>query len=113
MSLEASHQELNPYEKPPGHIRKIFKQYQKTKASDLTTDKNLVDFRQVGQQADNLREVGLLDRQTVLRACMAIENESHTTDISSSLLPELLERPIFEHSHLPGKYIVLMKSLLC
>lgn len=43
---------------------------------------------------------------------MAIENENHGSEISNTLLPEFLERPIFEHSHLPGKCIVLMESLL-
>jgi hypothetical protein len=112
MSLESSHQKLNPHEKPPVHIREIFKHYQKTTASELTTDTNLVDFRILGQQAGYLHEVGLLDRQTVRRACMAIENENHGSEISNTLLPEFLERPIFEHSHLPGKCIVLMESLL-
>jgi alkylated DNA repair protein alkB homolog 1 len=105
MNAESFRQKLNPHEKPPAHIRDIFKRYQKIKAADLTQDADLVDFERLGRHASSVHEIGLLDRETLLKACKAIEDESEETEISRSLLPEALERPIYEYTNLPGKFI--------
>ena len=104
MDEETPHRKLNPYERPPEHIREIFKRYQKVKPSYMDQDDILIDFDNINHHGSSIRQVGLLSKEIILRACNAIENGDDNSETAESLLLNIRERPIFEHSNLPGKY---------
>jgi hypothetical protein len=92
------HKTLDPRAKPPQIIKDTYKSHQKLRVLDGDAGSKLLDVND-----ENVHEVGTVSRETILEACLAVENEKDTLELRDSLYQSILERPIYEHTDLPGR----------
>jgi alkylated DNA repair protein alkB family protein 1 len=86
---------LDPHERPPEHIRGVYKHYQKMKPRDLDLDVDIVD------PVQHMRIVGHVGSEHLGQVFCSFLGEdssklSHDPDPSSGY-------PMYEHDDMPGK----------
>lgn len=86
------------YQKPPGQIRAVYKNYQKLSPTSLATDMEIVDFERGlnHEQYLKFKEVRRIPGHLLLTTYSDFGEMQ--TDLSASVV----DVPIFEHDDLPG-----------
>lgn len=87
------------YQKPPGQIRAVYKNYQKLSPTSLASDMEIVDFERGlnDEQYIKFKEVRRIPGHLLLTAYSDF-GEMQTECLSASVV----DVPIFEHDDLPG-----------
>lgn len=87
------------YQKPPGQIRAVYKDYQKLSPTSLAGDMEMIDFERGlnHEQSIKFKEVRRIPGHLLLTACSDF-GEMQPEDLSASVV----DVPIFEHDDLPG-----------
>jgi hypothetical protein len=93
-----SHKTLDPREKPPLIIRETYKSHQKLRYVDGDADGTLLDLKD-----ERVHEIGVISGETILKACLAIEDYTLSDEMREDLREISTERPIYEHADLPGR----------
>ncbi|OJD36600.1 alkylated dna repair protein [Diplodia corticola] len=89
---------LDAHERPPEHIRNVYKKYQKLRGNALNNDPELLDLRD-GNAVDQLRVVRSLapaDLRSAFQNFAATEGSDSFTLADTPL-------PVYEHRHMPGR----------
>ncbi|OCK84658.1 hypothetical protein K432DRAFT_107599 [Lepidopterella palustris CBS 459.81] len=93
---------LDPYEKPPDHIRNVYKKYQKMKLKDLDQDVDIIDFARglSDGQKESLTVIRELEFDQLVPVLKAFEGPESA--------PRIMDSPIhiYEHLDLPGLHII-------
>ncbi|OCK86643.1 uncharacterized protein K441DRAFT_691598 [Cenococcum geophilum 1.58] len=102
----ASSQHLDPHEKPPDHIRNVYKKYQKMKLRDLDKDPDIIDFKRglLEEQKRHIKVIKEYNPEELTAAFRAFEGIQEPTNSQGGLIdPPIL---VYEHSHMPGLHIL-------
>ncbi|KAF9636379.1 hypothetical protein BFW01_g7275 [Lasiodiplodia theobromae] len=89
---------LDAHERPPEHIRHVYKKYQKLRGNALNDDPQLLDPRD-SNAVDRLHVVRFID-PTDLRS--AFQDFAAAESSDSLALPDT-PVPVYEHRHMPGR----------
>ena len=104
----ASSQRLDPHERPPDHIRNVYKKYQKMKLRDLDKDPDIIDFKRElsDEQKRHIKAIKEHKPEELAPAFRAFEGIQEPTNSQGSLI----DSPIFvyEHSDMPGITILFI-----
>ncbi|KAF4543226.1 Alkylated DNA repair protein [Lasiodiplodia theobromae] len=92
---------LDAHERPPEHIRHVYKKYQKLRGNALNDDPQLLDPRD-SNAVDRLHVVRFID-PTDLRS--AFQDFAAAESSDSLALPDT-PVPVYEHRHMPGLHII-------
>ena len=95
-------QHLDPHEKPPDHIRNVYKKYQKMKLRDLDKDPDIIDFKRglSEEQKRNIKVIKEYKPEELASAFRAFEGIQEPTDSQGSLIDSPIL--VYEHSNMPG-----------
>ena len=98
----ASSQHHDPHERPPDHIRNVYKKYQKMKLRDLDKDPDIVDFKRglSEKQKRHIKVIKEYKPEELTPAFRAFEGIQDPTDSQGSLIDSLIL--VYEHSDMPG-----------
>ncbi|KAF1969338.1 oxidoreductase [Bimuria novae-zelandiae CBS 107.79] len=101
---------LDPHERPPEHIRDVYKKYQKMKSRDLEKDPALVDLeRVIHTDLDaKLRVVDEWDPQRLTATFRRFGGDHDHEDPGATFHTSKL--PVYEHQDMPG--LLIIPSLL-
>ncbi|KAF2802505.1 uncharacterized protein BDZ99DRAFT_360317, partial [Mytilinidion resinicola] len=93
---------LDPHERPPEHIKNVYKTYQKMKPKDLAVDPNIIDFTRglsETQQA-SIKVIAKLEPEKLKKAFRDFESSegSFSDEITTPIR-------VYEHSDMPGLHI--------
>jgi alkylated DNA repair protein alkB family protein 1 len=96
---------LDAYEKPPEHIRAVYKKYQKIKGLNLDSDTEVLDLRNqdANKYPNLLNKVGIISQDQIFRACAAIESDNVKSKLRDGIKANITDCSVFEHKHLLGK----------
>ena len=97
-------QHLDPHEKPPDHIRNVYKKYQKMKLRDLGKDPDIIDFKR-GLSDEQKRHIKVIKEhkpEELAPAFRAFEGIQEPIDSQGSLIDSPIL--VYEHSDMPGIY---------
>jgi len=100
----ASSQHLDPHERPPDHIRNVYKKYQKMKLRDLDKDPDIIDFKR-GLSEEQKRHIKVIKEwkpEELTPAFRAFEGIQEPSDSQGSLIDSPIV--VYEHSDMPGIY---------
>ncbi|OCL07699.1 hypothetical protein AOQ84DRAFT_54036 [Glonium stellatum] len=104
----ASSQHLDPHERPPDYIRRVYKKYQKMKPQDLDKDPDIIDFKRglSEEQQKYIKVIKEYKPEELVPAFQAFEGIQESTDSQGGLInsPVL----VYEHSEMPGIYFLLL-----
>ncbi|KAF2670575.1 hypothetical protein BT63DRAFT_454761 [Microthyrium microscopicum] len=106
----AAHKSLDPRARPPAIIQNTYKKYQKKRDWTNYQDDTLVDLTQVDSLSSSVRQISTIDRETILSACLAIENHYYDESARRVIMSAIQTQPIYESSDLPG--LLIIPSLL-
>jgi hypothetical protein len=95
---------LDPHERPPEGIRRVYKEYQKMKPHDLERDGNILDLSDdlPASLQDRVRVVAEWRREDVLTAFRAFSGEG-ARDLDSAATSSV---SVYEHEDMPGRLLV-------
>lgn len=94
----AFHKTLDPRARPPSIIQETYKQLQKLWKPSGEPDAPILDLRD-----ECVRAVGFLSRETILQACLAIEEHPLDELSKRALYESIAECKVYEHVELPGR----------
>jgi hypothetical protein len=90
---------LDPHERPPDHIRNVYKAYQKMKPRELAIDPEIIDFSRglSDKQQARIKVISKLDPEHLGRAFRDFDGTD--TEKEDELTTPVL---VYEHSDMPG-----------
>ena len=94
-------QSLNPRQKPPELIKRVYKTFQKLTPDEIDINPEILDFERglSAEQHEKCQEVDQIHHDTLKSAC--VHFESHSLQKS---WPSSTNVPIFEHHDVPGRF---------
>jgi hypothetical protein len=92
---------MDPFEKPPAHLRDVFKTYRST--AETSKDPHVLDLRVVS--TDILKTTGWISSTAIISACTELENGRPSTYGELRGVVEA-DKPILEHPDVPGNILL-------
>jgi len=90
-------QSLDPHERPPDGIRRVYKKYQRMKPQDLEHDAGIVDVGRI--PSNKMRIVKEWDREQLIATFRRFAGDSAGPDP----LPSTSSISAYEHEDMPGR----------
>jgi hypothetical protein len=90
---------MDAFEKPPANLTDLYKTYRSH--ADVFKDPHVLDLRD--PSADNLKNMGSISSQSIISACLELEDTSlRTSEYDELLRVVTADKPILEHTDMPG-----------
>ena len=91
---------LDPHERPPEHIRNVYKKYQKMKSHQLDTDDAILDLERDHPDLDRrLRVVEEWDPERLTATFSQFSGDQANLESP----PQPAKVPVYEHQDMPGR----------
>lgn len=91
---------LDPHERPPEHIRNVYKKYQKMKSHQLDTDNAILDLERDHPDLDRrLRVVEEWDPERLTATFSRFSGDQANMEST----PQPSKVPVYEHQDMPGR----------
>ncbi|KAF2837657.1 hypothetical protein M501DRAFT_1059133 [Patellaria atrata CBS 101060] len=99
---------LDPYQRPPDRIRKIYKDYQKSSIRALDQDSDIIDLTRDLSQAQRkcVRQVSVFQPEHLSDIYNEFVHYGSPHELSTISCMDLQSVRIYEHSSMPGLYII-------